>query len=185
VCRRNYLNRKFLSLFAAFGSLTLYRFRLHIVIQHLLPVSSLYTSCTFVKKESSDRKRIWLDIATPWREYSSHCHSTTSPCRVIRDLLPILSMREFDNILIVMLLPTSISSMKLSPTTVTRRQRPFPPRAHAISPSYLTVSIVVTRSHSNNTYVEDVMPWLVCPTRCATWGYKRAIEGIRQDRCFG
>jgi hypothetical protein len=73
----------------------------------------------------------------------------------------------------------------LSPTTVTRRQRPFPPRAHAISPSYLTVSIVVTRSHSNNTYVEDVMPWLVCPTRCATWGYKRAIEGIRQDRCFG
>src|ERR1700677_947470 len=84
----------FLGSLAALNSPTLHNFQSNIVIQHLLPISSLDVTCTFVKKESSNRKRIWLDVATPWRECSSHCHPPARPCHAVRNLLPILMVAE-------------------------------------------------------------------------------------------
>src|SRR6266404_6639410 len=86
------------------------------------------------------------------------------------------------------LVRTSISSMNPSPTTVTTRQRPFPPRAHAISPScelWNGLSSYPKFFDENSTYIEDVMPRLGCPTRRAARGYKRAFDEIRQGRLFG
>jgi hypothetical protein len=90
-CTQNYSNREFLCLVATLRSRIL---QSKIVFQHQLPISSLHTTWPFVKQESSDRKRIWLDIATPWRECSSHRHPSARPCHVIRNMLPVLIVDE-------------------------------------------------------------------------------------------
>ena len=123
-----------------FRALLRFRFTAIVVVVinlYLLPLPPLYTVWPLIKEKPSDDAGVRLDVPTSRRECPSHCFSVIQPSCVVCKLLPVLqkkqsSCQEPD------CRSTSLTSMlsrKPSPITLTRRQRPFAPSAHASSPS--------------------------------------------------
>ncbi len=108
-----------------------------VIVLHLLPLSPLNTAYSFIKEKAPNPTGIWLDVTASRRECPSHGLPIIRPSRVICDLFPVLKMTESscqdsDGQSTWL---TSMFSRKPSPITLTRRQRPFTPSAHASSPS--------------------------------------------------
>jgi hypothetical protein len=110
-----------------------------IIVLYLLPFSSLYTAWAFIKEKPPDDTSVWLNVTTSRRKRPSHCFPIIRPSCVVCKLRPVLRITQSDDCqetrAIETHLLTSMFSRKPSPITLTRRQRPLTPSAHASSPS--------------------------------------------------
>jgi hypothetical protein len=109
-----------------------------VIILYLLPVPALYALWPLIKEKPPDDTGVRFDVPASRCECPSHCFPVIRPSCVVCKLLPVLQTKQSscqDPDCRSTLL-TSMLSRKPSPITLTRRQRPFTPSAHASSPFY-------------------------------------------------
>lgn len=108
-----------------------------VIILYLLPLPLLHTTLPLIKEKPSDNTGVRLDVSASRCKCPSHCISVIRPSCVVCQLLPVLPTKvlSFQESDCRSTLLTSMLSRKPSPITLTRRQRPFIPSAHASSPS--------------------------------------------------
>ena len=109
-----------------------------IIILYLFPLPPLHTAWPLIKEKPSYDMGVRLDVPASRCERPSHCISVIRPSCVVCKLLPVLQTKQSScqDWGCRSTLLTSMLSRKPSPITLTRRQRPFTPSAHASSPSY-------------------------------------------------